>query len=367
MIRGVNKGFEIVPTVYEKDGSYKDGGIQYTNIKFQQIFATDCFYIDIYSGKSKHPDNKNATWFNECHISGGQLEGKNGINMVNQPNGKSFAPMDGLMFENIGLEGLKGLPLKICNVSGCHFLYLRMMESLPTNAPWLDLKDVEYTEISIKGGLNPDRVKIDEQSSFKGLIIKAWLQDDQWGYHARFNRMVAMPLYQSGSTPDNFVNKPKLTAYSSINPFNMAKTIVVNDENSEYRITDILPVRNDFSTKESERNLPDSIKTRALATKAWSTNYNVLPRTLNIIMDESGEDVVLNVSGMSYYAPCVLDLYLYGSGAKQLIIRTNGAPNYVIDAESPTVKKKEHRCYTTGVYRLTWDSDWNLVISGLNI
>lgn len=369
----VAKGFDISPTVYVAPNHRQDAGIQYCRIKFQYIKATYGFYIDIYSGKDKTIATEGSntpiysTWFNENRILGGELSGINGIYFVDLPEGYAYAPLDGLVFENIGFEDLDGTPLKINNVSDCRFMHMRFMEkvSLPTDRPWIVLRNICTTDIWIKGKLNPDLIRVDEDNNPKnptrGVIIKSWLEDDKWGWHARFDSMAVMPLPdrdQQGQV------QPVLTACSSISPFNMTKTIVVDGqkedngtgiegidlEKATYYIRDILPVRD-----ESVHN--DQVD--------WDTTFNVLPRTLNVIMGDTGELMILNVSGLQNFAPSILDIYLYAPGAKMLVIKTDDQNVSFTDASYPPPYKKASQivCNETGLYRLTWDSDWNIVVT----
>lgn len=384
----LNKGFEIIPTYNAEryDAETKTGfGIQYCRITFQSIDAVYGFYIDVYSGLKWNDQGKliSYNWFNENRILGGQLSGQNGLYFVDRPDSLNSGSMqmDGLIFENIGFEGLTCIPLKISNVSSSKFLYLRMMESLPNDAPWIILKEVSFTDITLKGQLNPDRVKIEyftgtggkknEDKICRGITIKSWIQDDKWGWNGRFDRLSVLPLPQRtdidslesksslGSAPTQTM--PTLTAYSSITPYNMAKTIVVKNQSLSdvfkaiYYIHQIFPERNQ-SVHDGEAN--------------WDTNFNVLPRTLNVIIEETGRQITLNVSGMRNFAPCVLDVYFYSyDNTKRLVLKSdNDEPDIIDISDNPSsFEKKDLVALTkTGLYRLTWDENWNLVVTKID-
>jgi|GEM_PF-5410406 len=373
---GLHKGFDIVPNVNRPGQPKSGGGIQYCRIEFQHIHAKYGFYVDPYVGMDDATEDRIPVWFNENRILGGELSGEYGIYMVDEPDSNGYAPMDGLVFENIGFEELANIPLKICNVSGCKFNNMRLMEaiSLPKDKPWILLRNVSYTDISVKGVLNPNVIKIEKNSNAKnttrGVNINAWVQDHVWNFFARFNNMAVMPVEakatgDSGVVPspvsDNTARAteivPILTAYNSIVPTNMVKTIVVKDQkslldinNANYSILDILPER---------------IQSYHDDGSDWDTSFRVLPRTLNVIMEDTGFKATLDVSGMCNFAPCVFDVYLYAPGDnKELLIKTSGYPDAITDATiQPSRKSSSIKCIQSGLYRLTFDSDWNLVVT----
>lgn len=371
---GLHKGFDIVPNVNRPGQPKSGGGIQYCRIEFQHIHAKYGFYIDTYIGMDDATEDRKPVWFNENRILGGELSGEYGIYMENEPDSKGYAPMDGLVFENIGFESIDVTPLRICNVSGCKFNNMRLMEaiSLPKDKPWIILRNVSYTDISVKGALNPNLIKIEKDSndknSTRGVNINAWVQDSKWNSYARFNNMSVMPVFENvlgypdigvpgdgiTKTTDSIV--PILTAYNSMVPSNMVKTIVVKNQKpivalqkAYYTILDILPQR-----QQSDHN--DGV--------IWDTNFRVLPRTLNVIMEDTGFKATLDVTRMCNFAPAVFDIYLYAPNDNQeLLIKTSKFPDFIIDATQPSHKSDSIRCTQTGLYRLTFDADWNLVVT----
>ena len=200
-------------------------------------------YVDSYTYDYKGESNKVITdsgkvkysqynWCNENYVFGGKLEAEIGINFEVKPSDftGSKGSADGWVFDNIGLEGIKTTAMRLCSLEMCNFTNIRMMESLPETTPWIELHDAFFTNISIKGHVDPTRIKIDENSECRGVIFNGWLMEDHAGIHPWFNRLAAMPY---GSTKDKEnvnpeLQKVALTAYSSIVPFDMAKTLVAN-------------------------------------------------------------------------------------------------------------------------------------------
>lgn len=366
----LDKGFDINPTVtnFKADGTPASGsGIQYCQIKFNQIEDVEYgFYIDPYRGNYVDKDAEEHplhTWFNENHIEGGQLSGTNGIYCVERPSiYEGIITMDGLVFENIGLEGLTGLPMRLCNMSGCKFLNFRTMESLPgihkdepydSYATWVELRNLQFCDISFKGRVDPTRIKIGEGTECKAVIIDGWLNDTPGGYHARFDRLVAMPLRHKDNN-GNVVNSSKFVAYSSVNPYNMTcKTLkaseVVADGDTvpttRYTLADILP----YSYKSSVNDNGDKVV----------CEFNVLPCTVNAVIDKNNI-LLLDLSGASDFAPSVIDVCAYISESGQLDIKCDG---YIKRVQFPEDSSTVGSCTHTGLYRLTWDVDWNIIVS----
>lgn len=381
LINGVNKGIAIMPATQESVDDKGNivligSGVQYTRIRFEFISnAKYGIFVDIYSGNREIESGKLNTWFNENEIEGGQIgnNSKYGVYFVDRPahlGSDKIGGQNSLIFRNIGFEGLTDTPLRISNVSGGKFLDLRMAESLPgitdknSFYPWIELKDVEFSEISLRGILTPTHIKIVEGSSCRGVVFNSWILDnpDSWSA-TRFNRMVAMPMRDPNGGEDF---KYVLTAYSSIVPFNMGQTIVGGGEAKVYNLGEILPLNFKF-TKPQGKPDPKPNTSPSLLKGYDIAKFNVLPNTLNVVMDEDSEKVTLNLTGLSRFAPSVFDICLQSNGNKELELLTKVAPDYLITASDPAMKVKSLSLSKPGLYRLTWDADWNLIVSGVTI
>lgn len=372
----VNKAFEIYPvSKISKDDDGNNvivgGGIQYTHIKFEYLRTVRYgFYIDVYGGNMNNKPTVLSNWFNENHIEGGQISGVNGIYFVDRPNHldpNKISGINGLLFENIGLEGITGLPVKLCNVSSSKFLNFRTAESLPgindgdSFAPWFELKNVEYIEFTNKGLVQPTHINIVEGSKCNYVIFKGWIVDNLDSYYTRLDRLAITPLRNadqiSGSTPIP-------TAYSSINPYNMSKDVVLgqNGVKTSYNISDVLPLVFTYDNDEHKEPLSPDMDTTHFKGRGV-TKFNVLPRTLNVTIKDNGQNITLNLTGLSRFAQCIYNILLRCGADKGITLVTKDHPTYIIDAENPDLKSKSLKVSGASLIRLTWDSDWNLIVS----
>lgn len=67
--------------------------------------------------------------------------------------------------------------------------------------------------------------------------------------------------------------------------------------------------------------------------------------------------------GASKFAPAVMDICAYIEDSGALSIKSDG---YVIPLNSDNTAFKEWQFEKTGLYRLTWDTDWNIIVSEIH-
>lgn len=358
----LEKGIEVLPESINSDSF---SGIQYCTIKFKNIIAKYCFYVDVYS---KNSDNNNLhTWFTESRIEGGRMEGENGIYFVDPPKVfENTQPMDGLLFENIGFEGLTGMPIRLRNLSSSRFDNLRLSENLPglpnneggkwdSSAKWIDLKNVSYVKISLKGLFDPMRVKAEERT--QNVFVNAFLIDDFNAFTSHFDTLAIMPLYDNSASASSM---PQMTATSTLQPFNMTKTFVADAKPSIGYATKILSLRDILP-------LNDKISTESNGIQKIA-KFNVLPRTLNVIVKDDNI-IELDVTGLSRFAPCTIDVYGMIEPGGNLAFKTSGNPSKITYLSNGIIYPASNYASFNelGLYRLTFDSDWNLVITKVTL
>ena len=342
----LEKAFAICP---QSDGN-SSAGVENCKFYFQSIRATTCFYVSLPS----------QTWFKKSFIFGGRMSGSNGIYFENRLS-KSRGECEALVFDNIGFEGLDVTPIQLCGVSQSTLSNLRMAEGLPgmevkngdkivkpydASKKWISLVDTTYLRIGIKTTMRPNRIKCDGVCS--NVIVEGFaVENEEWHLNV-FDRLLISQI-PSGSETKNI-----MTATSSVQPFNMCKSIEATSPVSNPQIlylSDLIPHLNNTYGNPSK-----------------AVDFDVLPRTLNVKVG-SGKAVVLDVTSLAGFAPCSLADVLVdiSTGGQvwfrrqyELNNRTIIAPdgNIVRDDSSTKVMFNE-----SALYRLTFDEDWNLVIT----
>ncbi len=352
IIVGLDKGIAVIPDVSKTGTGYSS--VQYCNIRFKHILDTNyCFYVDIFTHSNGYSAPTLGTWFAETRVIGGRMEGTNGIYFVN-PIGENNSTsttsarftesINGLLFENIGFEGITGQPLYISHVSFSQFLYLRLAESLPglggswnRESKWVFLNNVSNLTFSIKGLWDP--MRIDVGNNVKSVVFDAYIVDDFGEYINHFDKLTIIPLPDSTSA---------MVATSSIQPYNMAKTIEINEQSPQsfYTLKDLLP----FNDTEYDNK---------------TSKFNVLPRTLNVIV-RANETIEIDLTGLRRFAPCVMDVYgmIDHKGCLKFSFTDyNPNINLMVLENGTEVKGRSFSFTESGLYRLTFDAKWSIVIS----
>lgn len=369
------RGIAVIPDISTSGTGYSS--VQYCTIRFKNIHYTDyCFYVDIFTHSSFSETNGVSlnTWFTETRVIGGRMEGINGIYFVNpdaddpdKPYAKFSESINGLLFENIGFEGLTGKPLVISHVGFSQFLYLRMAESLPglgdqwnQNEKWIFLNNVTNLTFSLKGLLDP--MRIHPGDNVRSVIFDAFIVDEFGWVTTHLDRLVILPLYDKASGTYG----PKIVASSSIQPYNMTKTIV-SDDPPEYgfdpkllTIDDLLPL-NDTSYPPVDNDSTDIVVRDTTVSRI--SRFNVLPRTLNVIIKEN-QSIVIDLTGLSRFAPCIIDVNSVIKLGGSLVFKTRENPLYITVVENGKEQTYKSVSYNGwGLYRLNFDSKWNVVIT----
>ena len=340
----LEKGFSVSPvaTLQPDGGTY--AGVQYCKFYFQSIRANTCFYVSLPFG----------TWFTESFIFGGRMAGHNGIFFESLPSG-SRGNCDTLLIENIGLEDLDEKPIQLCGITQSVLSDLRMAEALPgitgeewsAEPKWIYLEDVSYLRIGIKTYLRPGRIEYAGRCSditFEGFAV----ENEDWALNV-FDRLHISQI-QRGSKSENV-----MTATSSVQPFNMCKSIEATSPVSNPSVVyleELFPlVKNSYGTSPSR-----------------PVEFNVLPRTLNVTVG-SGKAMILDVSYLIEYAPCALvDVLADISFGGQLWFRKRSerSTNVIKSADGNVITEGDTTKIMfneSALYRLTFDEDWNLFIT----
>lgn len=360
----LHKGISICPDSRNTDTGR---GIQYCKVVFQAISADYCIYIDIYSNSKT---DRLTNWFTETLFIGGKLSGIRGIYFADPILPNSYGP-DCIQFFNIGLERLTGIPVRLVNATALKLEALRMAEDLPglvnetnpiwdSDATWVYLNGVSNSQISVKGTLAANR--FNAEGTVRNVTVKAFFIDN-YGYETvHFDTLVFNMLPNV-----NGQNVATKVVTSSIQPYNLCKTItaigpetggIVQD--TTYMLRDLLPYHE------------DSITSGEL-TKTCT--FNILPRTLNAIVSDDN-NLILNLNGLEWFAPCFFDVYADISPAGMITFVTetsNGIFTETIDKTDKLNEEDEDKDENKktvsmsfnerGLYRLTWDEKWRLIIS----
>lgn len=324
-------GIEIVPD--KREFKVKQYHLSNSRIKFQHIQANNCIYVD---------NGYGASVITNTLVIGGRIEGGNGIYFTDPtPETTDKYPAKGLVFFNIGLEGLTGLPIKLRNVTESRFLDLRMSESLPVaeDARWIDMKNVTNVEISVKSTIPAYRIQV--AGTVDRTVVKCNVLDDASWLQGNFNMYVIAPLRDTDGS-----YTPQVVATSSIQPYNICKSIIVNKFEEIYSVKDILP---EATAHESGRD----------------TKYYILPRTLNVEVKKNCR-FTFDLTGLGRAPQCMIDLYAQIETGGRMTIKTSVFPDELISLGNSIVYPGKLYTYTeSGIYRLTWNSDRQVVITKL--
>ena len=344
----LEKGFEVNP-VPVWNGQYNDkgdktnkyAGVQYIKFIFQSIRAKYCFYVFVRAGG----------WFTESYILGGVLSGENGIYFASSiPNPKptekpipSINGFDGLVFNNITFENLSGEPVRLTKLKQSNFYNLYMSTGLPgINKKWIFMDNVDMVEMNIMSIIDPNR--IETIGTCRCSYINGFIVDDN-GYYNHFDRLLISKVNNNGAT----VNK--MVATTSMQPFNMCKNLIANEGSDEdpdwrvkeYSLEDILPVLN--------------------ISENGSQEVKVLPSTLNVEVTDNNR-LILDISSITQFAPCALiNVFANVTPGGEFVITSTSYPSKILSSPGISVIDNSATLNEVGLYRLTWNSQFELVIS----
>ncbi len=349
----LEKGFSVSPvaTLQPDGGTY--AGVQYCKFYFQSIRANTCFYVSLPSG----------TWFTESFIFGGRMAGHNGIFFESLPSG-SRGNCDTLVFENIGFEDLDEKPIQLCGITQSILSNLRMAEALPGLSPWdndpkwIFLEDASYLKIGVKTYLRPGRIKMSGRCN--NIVFNGFVVDHEGWYANHFDRLWI------GQLPQGSANKNQLVATSSMQPFNMSKTITASGTSTpsnpeKLSVVDLLPeVHTEFQPPHNEGEPEPPVR---------EVNVKVLPRTLTVKIN-SGNALALDMTWLPRFAPCsLIDVLadIRSGGRLTFMLKPDIISNKIIVPEGGNVIASDGVWQVTfadtALYRLTWDDEWNMVIT----
>ncbi len=361
IISWMERGIAVIPGKLSDTSASTSSSIQFCTIRFKMIqYTTYCFYVDIFSKSGLRAGSALGTRFSDSRVFGGRMMGENAIYFVNpdkEESGVTYPDQSEsitrLLFENIGLEDLTGIPMYINHVSSSKFLNLRHAESLPGlrdkewnhSVKWFILNHVSGVTISSKGLLDP--MRIDARKDVRNVIFDAFVLDDFGWYINHYDRVVINP------GPDG---NPQMVATSSVLPYNMAKTIY--GTRIPDKISDVAPL-----------SIKDLLPQLEAQSGGQAISNNVLPRTINMIIKKD-EIVHIDLMGLDRFGQCVIDILgMVEPGGYLMFSITGGVPRkYITVVENGY----EHNVTSVtfnewGLYRLTFDANWNIVITKITL
>ncbi len=319
-------GIDISPG---RDG--KSANVQYLNIKFQQIAAGYCIYINIFHKDAQGAEHPENVWVTRSSIHGGRLIGNHGVYMEEGTASVNTSHISELRFTSIGFEAMDQTPIFLRNATRLRFEYIRMSESLPDKAtiPWFDFKDVTWVDFSINGGIRSDYIKA--EGACDRITIRGGILDTtDWSFSV-FDAIIIGSVY-SKDAPGNRANQ-KL-AISSINPYPMTRVLSQSAD-----LENISPVMAPAATNSSGN----------------FKGLTVLPRMFQV---KSGSDISVDINGLREHEPCLYYLYLEQNA--KLTLRSldprfyppAGNIDYYVDLAVP------------GMYQLVWcyDKDYKRIM-----
>lgn len=310
------RGIDISPG---RAGTY--ASIQYLNVKFQEIYAIQCIYFNIYS---KGIPSKN--WVTRSFFNGGRLHGDYGIYIArNENKDVVYDHISELCFSNIGLEGFNKSPLYLRDATRLRFENIRMAEGMPAkDYPWIYLQDMSWANFDIHGDLNAD--KIEASGRCAHIKIKgSFLQNTDW-IQSPFDTLVINPVWINNAASNN--QRPQKALTSSVNPVPMTNVIKGSANLQEIQPTIISEVTGKFS------------------------GVKALPRMLQFAVTKYTE---IDLTGLQNYAPCMF--YFSLANNVKLKFKSSSAGSFIpisVNDVTASVSNSEVTLNEKGVYRLTW-------------
>lgn len=365
----LERGFDVSPVPvwngqYDKNGDkVKFAGVQYIKFIFQSIRAKYCFYVFLYP----------KAWFTESYIFGGTVSGENGIyfssGTTETESVNSKQDVDGLVFNNIAFEGISSLPMRLFNIHECNFHNLRMSTGLPglgddwnISKKWVYMDNVDMVEMDFKSLVRPNR--FEAVGDCRDNYVNGFIIDDEGWYINHFDRLLINAVKSSQGNLETC-----MVATSSMQPFNMGDNLLaeggseIDDTWVEhtYTVEDILPyIQTSYCPTPQSENSGDKSE---LASDCRNVNLHVLPSTLNLDIRDNTR-LILDVTGITRFAPCALvNIYVNVTPGGEFVIRTSSLPSRIISPEGNYAPNNELSFNEIGIYRLTWNSQFELVVT----
>ncbi|MCM1521932.1 MAG: hypothetical protein NC039_04695 [Muribaculaceae bacterium] len=91
-------------------------------------------------------------------------------------------------------------------------------------------------------------------------------------------------------------------------------------------------------------------------------NVDAIPQTLRV-ESSNNANTIIDLSGLRSFVPCITNLYASLSSGGKITLRTSSNPSWMVMSNDRQNKFKEKTFTTGGFFRLTWDLDYNLIIS----
>ncbi|MEE1207830.1 MAG: hypothetical protein UHP27_06645 [Muribaculaceae bacterium] len=370
IIRLVNlsKGVDFTPEIISK--TYTDpttgelsvekylGAFQYNKLSFDSITADKAINVDIYKN-SVYADEDGVErqhWSGLAHllVTGGRLSGGVGV-YVAPPSGSATgysSRVSGITFNHVGFEGITDKAIEASYASHLTFRDTRMNESLPglpkekgdpedTTIPWIVLDNVSNMDIRIKTFFVPSRIVATGNSY--NITVRAHILDNA-AYIGRFDRIHFRQLNDEGP----LVHKPKQVVSTALSPYNMAKTVEVNEKNLDLTLNDVMPRLGIIGQNQ--------------IILAKYSNIEVIPQCA-FIEFTSASEATLNLAGLEDYAPCIIDLFVNLNnlpGANLTLLSFYNPSDeknedfMFFNGADSTVKSTKATIETSGCYRLNW-------------
>ena len=340
IIRDIKKGIDVSDFTDSDSGGIR---IQNCRINFQDIFAEYCIYVDLFSGKSPSAND----WFVDTFFGGGRLEGVNGIYFADPPAGvvTNNERINGLVFQNVGFEGLTGMPLRLRNMCMSSLMGLRMSEDLPDDGVYIDMKNV--FNLKLGGTLNARRIHAED--NVRNVTVSAYFTDSTSNsYHRHFDTLVYM-------APDG--SNTVETTTCSFQPYDMGKTIVADKPAPQSGFA------------ETVCDIVDMQPYNDVTYNGYPSKFHVLPRTINLVV-KKGNKLILDFSGSRSFPLLLLDAFVRIETGGVLTVKVNSFPeggllSYTIISFVDGNRKEGSSVSFTddGLYRFTYDENWQLVIT----
>lgn len=366
----LHRGFSMEPQFNNGNRT----GIQYCRFNFQTINADYGFYVDPFPNKDSLAT---YNWFTENQVKGGRLQGGYGIYFFGFDEVSTPSACDGLVFSNIGFEGLTQTPLTLCGVEASEFTQLRMFEGLPglenpynSDIIWVNLKDVRSVRIGMKGTVLPNRF---QAKNCKNVVVTGYIADmlDASRYH--FDTLLFLPY----SKDDGYKFETLMVATSSVQPYNMEKvvkssdfTAIDNNGTKSVKIlpADLLPYNHTLYKYEESSKIE------------YVSDFPILPRKARIIT-EASYFTELDLSFLHLLANFLFEIDVIVAENAPLRLRYDFYnPNQNIDKPNKyyyagiilnnefnddNIKTNLHQVDLTspGRYGISFDHNWNLILS----
>ncbi|MCM1163836.1 MAG: hypothetical protein NC339_06280 [Muribaculaceae bacterium] len=320
-------------------------GIQYCRVKFQQITADYCMYMNNVTVDEK--GNQHIGWFTESLIIGGVMSGGNGIYCEYTVPDDTW-PMDGLVFLNIVFQNLSGLAMKLNDLHASNFHNIKFGSGLPSrsNDYWVDFEYTKHLNIWCEGQVHPGRLNVPTDKVSEGQYINVYgIMASSDG--TRYDWLDTLSTVRVLENKNEFKDGVFKVLTSSVPPYNMGKVIMTSQSSGSgvLHLKDLLPSAN-------------------LGTNG-ADNVDVIPQTLRV-ESSNNANTIIDLSGLRSFVPCITNLYVSLSSGGKITLKTSSNPSWMVMSNDRQNKFKEKTFTTGGFFRLTWDLDYNIIISFSN-